>query len=147
MLVRTQEELQKQTEVKSSTASPDSQETKAVYVADVAYQKYVLEKCGITVVKTHIVNISSAYVYDGNLDLQQLFTVMDISKAVEEELQQVAGNLSRAEQILSSKEEPEKELHSNCRDPYACPYWNYCARNLPEKSVFDLYRLPFKKKL
>lgn len=35
----------------------------------------------------------------------------------------------------------------SCRDPYQCSFWQYCSRNLPSPSVFDLYRMPFKKAL
>lgn len=40
---------------------------KAVYVADVAYQKYVLEHCGVRITGTYIVSINNDYVYDGKI--------------------------------------------------------------------------------
>ena len=55
-------------EVKSST------HVSAVYITDVSYQKYVLEKCGIKVTGTYIVHINNEYVFDGTLDVQKLFT-------------------------------------------------------------------------
>ena len=54
-------------EVKSSTVNEKNM--KAVYVADVAYQKYVLEHCGVRITGTYIVSINNDYVYDGKLDL------------------------------------------------------------------------------
>lgn len=50
---------------------------KAVYVADVAYQKYVLEHCGVRITGTYIVSINNDYVYDGKLDLERLFQITD----------------------------------------------------------------------
>lgn len=66
-------------EVKSST------HVSAVYITDITYQKYVLEKCGIKVTGTYIVHINTDYVFDGKLDVQKLFTIKDVSNLVEEE--------------------------------------------------------------
>lgn len=49
-------------EVKSSTVNEKNM--KAVYVADVAYQKYVLEHCGVRITGTYIVSINNNYIYD-----------------------------------------------------------------------------------
>ena len=66
-------------EVKSST------HVTPVYITDVAYQKYVLEKCGINVTGTYVVHINSDYVFDGTLDVQKLFNIKDVWSLVEEE--------------------------------------------------------------
>ena len=44
------------------------------YLPDVAYQKWVLTKCGINVTGTFLVCLNSDYVRGKELDLQQLFT-------------------------------------------------------------------------
>ena len=67
-------------EVKSST-----QDDKAVYAADVAYQKYVLEHCGVRVTGTYLVTLNNQYVFDGTLDLAELFRVTDIEPDVRRE--------------------------------------------------------------
>ena len=64
-------------EVKSST-----HEDKQVYAADVAYQKYVLENCGVNVTGTCLICINNEYVFDGTLDIHQLFKIADISEGV-----------------------------------------------------------------
>lgn len=129
-------------EVKSST-HPDN----PVYMADVAYQKYVLEQCGVSVVGTYLVCLNNEYVFDGTLDIQELFLVTDISAGVAVESADVASNLAYAEQILDSDIEPNMDLSENCMSPYECPYWKYCTKHLPTPSVFDIYRLGFKKKI
>ena len=128
-------------EVKSST-HPDS----AVYRADVAYQKYVLEHCGMHVTGTYLVTIDSSYVYDGELRLDELFRVTDISDGVCEEMKNIEKNLRAAEQTLSG-EEPQIDIGEHCRDPYECGYWGYCTRALPTPNVFGLYRVGFKTAL
>ena len=128
-------------EVKSST-DPG----KPVYAADVAYQKYVLENCGVRVTGTYIVTINGDYVFDGTLDIKKLFKATDISSAVGGEYASVEKNLEEAEALLRLPDEPDIDLSPRCCDPYECGFWSYCSRHLPKPSVFDLYRLQKKKK-
>ena len=79
-------------EVKSST-----HEDKQVYAADVAYQKYVLENCGVNITGTYIVCINNQYVFDGTLDIHQFFKIADISEAVFFESANIKTNLNVAD--------------------------------------------------
>jgi hypothetical protein len=128
-------------EVKSSTHEAQ------IYGVDIAYQKYVLEHCGIVVTGTYLVCINSEYVRGQELDIQQLFKVVDMAQWVEQEYPMVETRLAAAEKLLTSEAEPDVDLGVHCRDPYSCDYWNYCARQLPSPSVFDLYRMTFTKAL
>lgn len=127
-------------EVKSST------HIKPIYIADIAYQKYVLENSGINVTGTYLVNINSNYVFDGKLDVRRLFAVNDLSQAVAAEITNVPSIIAAAEQLIELEEEPELPITTKCRDPYLCGFWNYCSRHLPKPSVFDLYRMASNKK-
>lgn len=129
-------------EVKSST-----HEDKQVYAADVAYQKYVLENCGVNVTGTYLVCINNEYIFDGILDIHQLFKIADISEAVFFESATIKTNLNVAELILKSENEPPIDLSTACNNPYRCSFWKYCSKHIPSPSVFDLYKLPFKKKI
>lgn len=129
-------------EVKSST-----HEDKQVYPADVAYQKYVLESCGVNVTGTYLVCINNEYVFDGTLDIHQLFKIADISEGVFFESANIKTNLNVAELILKSEDEPPIDLSTACNNPYRCSFWKYCSKHIPSPSVFDLYKLPFKKKI
>mgnify|MGYP003291330809 FL=1 len=129
-------------EVKSST-----HEDKQVYAADVAYQKYVLENCGVNVTGTYLVCINNEYIFDGILDIHQLFKIADISEAVFFESATIKTNLNVAELILKSENEPPIDLSAACNNPYRCSFWKYCSKHIPSPSVFDLYKLPFKKKI
>ncbi len=129
-------------EVKSSTHND-----KAVYVADVAYQKHVLEHCGVPVSGLYLVCLNGDYVFDGRLDIHRLFKITDVARAVETEEKNIAANLSAAERLLASEEEPAIDLSVNCKNPYLCVFWSYCSRHIPSPSVFELYRMPFAKKI
>lgn len=129
-------------EVKSST-----QHDSPVYMADIAYQKYVLEHCGVDVVGTYLVCLNNEYVFDGTLNVQELFKITDVSEDIISEEEQITENLILAEQILDSEAEPDIDLSVNCNSPYPCAFWQYCSKHIPKPSVFDLYRMQFKKKI
>lgn len=129
-------------EVKSST-----QNDSPVYMADIAYQKYVLENCGVTVVGTYLVCLNNEYVFDGTLNVQELFKITDVSEDIISEEEQITENLIMAEQILDSEAEPDIDLSVNCNSPYPCAFWQYCSKHIPKPSVFDIYRMQFKKKI
>ena len=130
-------------EVKSST------HVTPVYITDVAYQKYVLEKCGINVTGTYVVHINSDYVFDGTLDVQKLFTIKDVWTLVEEESKKldIDADLITMNEICNCENEPNIDLSINCREPYECAYWEYCSRHLPKPNVFDVYKMSFGKKV
>ena len=127
-------------EVKSSTHEQE------IYGVDIAYQKYVLEHCGVTVTGTYLVCINSDYVRGEELDITQLFKIVDMADWVELETPLIPSRLKLAEKTLASKDEPTCDIGEHCTNPYDCAYWAYCSRRLPKPSVFDLYRLSGKKK-
>ena len=130
-------------EVKSST------EPKYIYIVDISYQKYVLEKCGVKVTGTYVVNINSDYLFDGTLDIQKLFKITDVSALVEQEygVHHIKAELDYAKRTLECKDEPELDFSVGCQNPYPCTFWKYCSRHVPAPSVFDIYRMPFTKAL
>lgn len=127
-------------EVKSST------HVKHIYLVDVAYQKYVLQKCGIKVTGAYIVNINSDYIFDGSLDIHRLFKINDVFPRISDEEAEIENNLLCADKLLASQEEPQIDISERCREPYGCGFWNYCTKHIPSPSVFDLYKLQAKKK-
>lgn len=128
-------------EVKSSTHASH------IYAVDIAYQKYVLEHCGINITGTYLVCINSSYLRGEELDIQQLFQIVDMSADVEYEFQNVPSLLNEAEQIYALKDEPDTDIGFHCRDPYDCAFWDYCTKDFPSPNVFDLYRIHFKDAL
>ena len=69
-------------EVKSSTGSETETnwEKCEKYAPDIAYQKWVLTQCGINVTDTYLVCIDSNYVLEGELDIQKLFSKINIDR-------------------------------------------------------------------
>ena len=105
-------------EVKSTTGNADK-DIKKAHLDDVAYQNYVLTQCGIGVDRVCIVYVNNEYNYSGELDIQQLFKIEDITGIVREKMPEVEAN------------------------PYACGFWKYCTRHLPQPNIFDLSGVGF----
>ena len=125
------------------------------YVPDIAYQRWVLEQCGVHVTGTYLVCLNSNYVRHGELDLQQLFVINDMKALVQNEYDKVPTMVDRAMQVINTEKEPDVDLSEHCMKPYACAFWKYCKERhgVPVPSVFDIYGgkgrggFTFKKKL
>ena len=136
-------------EVKSSSFPEfNGQETKLEkYAPDIAYQKWLLEQCGVNVTGTYLVCLNSDYVRQGELDLQHLFVTIDMKELVANEYVKVPNQTTAALKTLQQEEEPALDLSKDCHKPYPCAFWQYCTRHLESPSVFDLYRMNFSDKL
>ncbi|MBR2660410.1 MAG: DUF2779 domain-containing protein [Clostridia bacterium] len=125
-------------EVKSSS---DGLQDK--YIADVSYQKYVLEHCGVKVTGVYLVCINTEYVLEeSGLDVNAFFKINDLSEQACAAQAEVPGVLETAERVLGSGEEPPWVPGEDCK---GCELFGWCGRDLPSPNVFDLYRLPKKK--
>ena len=126
-------------EVKSSSHLQD------YYTADVSYQKYVLEHCGVKVTGVYLVHIDTSYVLgeDGVVDPAGYFKINDLwEEASREREETVPDVLQTAERVLACADEPSAEMTEAC---VGCDLFGCCFRDLPERNVFDLYRLAKKK--
>ena len=126
-------------EVKSSSHLQD------YYTADVSYQKYVLEHCGVKVTGVYLVNIDTSYELgeDGVVDPAGYFRINDLwEEASQAQAETVPELLETAERVLGCGDEPAVDLAEGCVE---CVHFAYCTRELPSPNVFGLYRLAKKK--
>ena len=121
-------------EVKSSTEIHES------YIYDASYQTWVLSKLGLNVKKTSIVYLNNKYIKNGNLELNKLFIIEDISNLID--IDNIEEEVSKYKKIINSKEEPNNDLSLNCmknkKFSYDCPFFKYCIKHLPKPNVFDV---------
>ena len=129
-------------EVKSSSSNVDADATDkdfGKYAIDIAYQKWVLEQCGVQVDGTYLVTLNKDYVRQGDLDLQQLFNIIDLKELVSNEYLKVPMQARQAHRVLAMSTEQPSVLTEHCQKPYKCTFWQYCTRELPVPSVFNVY--------
>lgn len=118
------------------------------YAPDIAYQKWVLDKCDVNVIGTYLVCLNSDYVRQGELDLQQLFITKDMKELVDNEYLKVPFRVSQAMKVINDETEPDVDIAEQCNKPYHCAFWTYCKalHGVPTPSVFDVYGGSMKSK-
>ena len=127
-------------EVKSST------EVKDVYLHDASIQYYVLNGLGYDVKKVNIIHINNEYVRDEELDINQLFCIVDVTYEVKELQANIKNNLEIFRKTLAKEDEPNIDIGTHCNEPYECDAKNYCWSHIPNYSIFDISRLKSQKK-
>ena len=127
-------------EVKSST------EVKDIYIEDASYQYYVLTKLGYKVKKVSIVYLNSHYVREGGLDLKKLFNITDITETAVSKMSQIETTISKINEYMKQKSEPNDSIGIHCIQPYECPFFQYCTRNIVKPNVFDIKGMQSKSK-
>jgi hypothetical protein len=127
-------------EVKSSTG------LKPIYYHDMAYQYFVLSSCGLNVTKVSLMHINREYVRQGNLDIQQLFTLEDCTTKVCSMKDEVQENSASFKAVLSQETEPGCDIGLHCNDPYECTFKGHCWKHIGEYSVFNIARMNWVKK-
>lgn len=128
-------------EVKSST------EIHEIYYHDVAYQTYVLKKLGYDVIGCYLVHINRDYVRYGELELQKLFMICDLTDKVMPMLLDVEKRIADLEIYMKQEEEPDDGIGEQCFKPYPCGFFKYCTRMCPSPNVFDLSGMQNRTKL
>ena len=130
-------------EVKSATSMDD------IYIDDVAYQYYILKNLGYNVKKVCVVYLNKKYIRHGDLELDKLFHIEDVTQAVKERQEEIKINIENINKFMeehNKENEPNTDIGMHCRQPYECEYWEYCTRNLPKPNVFDVAIMHWDKK-
>jgi len=127
-------------EVKSTTSVKDE------HILDVAFQKYCCEKANLKIRKCHLMHLNNEYVKDGELDLNELFHIEDISDQVDTIYGQIPAKIEEIFKTISQKKCPDVPIGMQCLTPYECPLKDQCWAFLPKRSIFNLYWLGKEKK-
>jgi hypothetical protein len=134
-------------EVKSSTLKSAKL---SLYAFDAAIQHYVLSGCGLNITKTSIVLINNEYVRDDSLNINELFSIINVDENVEEFLEDIPTyHDSFVSVLLDTENEPDIDIGQHCKKPYTCDAKEYCwnrQKGIPEYSVFDIFTLTKKSK-
>jgi len=118
-------------EVKASTA------VKGVHLNDTALQYHVLNGAGLKVAKAAVVHINNGYTRQGELALDELFVIVDVTVDVLSMQQQIPEEIARQRAMLGG-EIPAIDIGPHCDDPYECDFSGHCWNHIPEDSVFGL---------
>jgi hypothetical protein len=134
-------------EVKSSTASDEGGGRKTEeYLIDIAFQKVILNDLGIQIGTTNLIRLNKEYVRMGNINLQELFFIENLTDQVNEKLEEIKQKMEGAYEYLLKETEPTG--HCDC----ILKGWNsHCTTSghsnsdLPEYPVHAIARIHKKK--
>lgn len=134
-------------EVKSSKqekpTKKNSDGVKDKYILDAAYQRYVLENCGVNIGKVYVVMLARDYVRGSSLDMDRYFVKCDVTADTAVRQASVIAKLTELLPILDDSAEPASVICKNCNK---CEYFAYCGKNIPTPSPFDVYDMDFPVK-
>ena len=122
-------------EVKSSTSISD------IYLYDAGYQYYVLNKSGYEVKKVSLVTIDNTYVRMGELELDKLFAVTDVTEEVLSKQAEISEYIDMLREYMKQADEPQHDIGAHCFSPYGCGFFDYCTRDWPHPNIFDIASL------
>ena len=112
---------------------------KATHFNDVTIQTAVLLGCGLSVVESCLMHLNTHYVYEGgDPNLEQLFTIADLTETVRERQGQVHEQLQSMRHSLEMPNPPEIEPDGHCHTPYDCPFWDNCTKDKPSRWIYYL---------
>jgi hypothetical protein len=119
-------------EVKSSS------QVKPENITDAAVQTYVVRGARLPLGGTYLLHLNRDYVYPGGpYDLEQLFTLEDVTAEVEEYLPSIPALISEMKTMLAG-DCPQVWIGRRCENPYDCQFVGHCRNFLPEFPVTDL---------
>jgi hypothetical protein len=110
-------------EVKASTRVKDYQ------VNDVAFQYYVITRSGLPLRRVFLVHVNNQYVRHGELDIQQLFTLENMTDRILPMQEAIPGRLYSLVEMLETGMIPEISMGPQCGNPFACDFLELCRQS------------------
>jgi hypothetical protein len=123
-------------EIKSST------DVKEEHLYDLAFQVVLLRQHGMPIRRASIVHLNPGYVRQGDLDIQQLFTTVDVTGRVDQISGNVIKEIEEARTYLLTEAEPVGACSCiyKARSKH-CTTFEYSNPNVPRYGVHDIVRI------
>lgn len=112
------------------------------HVTDVAFQVEIMRRAHVPLGRAHLIHLNKEYVRNGELNLNDLFTIEDITDAVEGRIPEILPKIEAAKEYLNQETEPGGGCHcvySTRRNH--CSTFAYSHPQVPEYSVHDISRI------
>ncbi len=120
-------------EIKSTT------DIKELHIIDIAFQKQCLVNCGLKIRNIYIYYVNNQYIKNGEINPSELIKKEDITERVNSIEIFINEKIGEAlDFIKKTQGEPEVKILKQCFDPYECGFTNYCWKDVPEHSIYDL---------
>jgi len=116
------------------------------HINDLAFQKTVIENCGVKIVKTGVIHLNSEYRMIGKVNFDDLFIIADLTDEVLAAEPEVQSQMNDLKAYLDDHEEKGCECLYRGRNAQ-CTTFVYSNPEVPEYSVHDINRIGGSKKL
>ena len=112
---------------------------KSVHLDDLAVQTHVLRGNGLNLSGIFLMHVNRQYSYPGgDVDLQRLFVLEDLTEAIDEKLPDIPPRLDEMRSMLGKSRAPDVEPDHHCHSPYECPFWSHCTASKPARWIYYL---------
>ncbi len=131
-------------EVKATTKV--KRKTPHHHVNDLAFQKIVIENCGVKIVKAGVIHLNGEYRKHNKVNFKNLFVVADLTDEVLEAEEVVRDQMNEVKAYLNDPEERGCECLYRGNNAQ-CTTFAYSNPEVPEYSVHNINRIGASKKL
>ncbi len=74
-------------------------------------------------------HLNNAYVRRGELDVQQLFTIVNLTRQAQETQESILASLTDMQEMLLQNTVPQIEVGPHCAKPFTCDFYGFCHQN------------------
>lgn len=110
-------------EVKASTGVKD------YHLLDISFQYFVICQSGLPLKEISLVYLNNQYVRRGEIDVDQLFTIVNLTDHAKGMQVSVQENLLEMQNMLVLGQHPEIASGNQCTQPFACDFYGYCHKD------------------
>jgi hypothetical protein len=116
-----------------------SNQVKDYHIDDMAFQRYAFTNAGYKIRKSILMHLNGEYVRSGDVDLKALFELEDCTEDVEERMEEIKENVQDFLKTINSDQEPLVDISGQCKNPFKCDFFDYCWRDIPDYSVYNIF--------
>ena len=110
---------------------------KPPHIPDLAFQKHVIEKCGLKINKCFLIYLNKDYVKNGEINSKELAIVEEVTEKVSL-INDIEEKSKLFMDVINQDKSPEMHISMYCNKPYDCPLKKNCWATLPENNVLQL---------
>lgn len=116
------------------------------HINDLAFQKNVIEKSGLKIIKAGVIHLNKEYKKQGKVEYTKLFKTADLTIEVLESQEKVGKQMADIVEYLKQPEEKGCECLYRGRKAQ-CTTFSYSNPEVPKYSVHDINRIGASKKI
>ncbi|MGH6982977.1 MAG: DUF2779 domain-containing protein [Stellaceae bacterium] len=116
-------------------------EPKDHHLSDLAVQAWVMTQSDLPLARAELNLLNDQWRYPGNGDYGGLFRQLDVTEQIKPRMSEVRELLNRAQEVVSG-DMPVVHTGRHCREPYSCPFQEFCGERDPPGPEHPIELLP-----